>query len=46
MPHKFKQFKQTLRKISDRIHDKNLSRIKKRLKEVKKALGEKSVKGM
>ena len=40
-PHRFKNFKQSLRKISELLHNKKLQEITKRIKEIKRALGEK-----
>jgi len=44
LPHKFKQFKQSLRKICDILHEKKIKKLEKRLKEIREALGEKSEK--
>lgn len=40
-PHRFKNFKQSLRKVSELLHGKRMHEIAKRIKEIKHALGEK-----
>lgn len=44
MPHKFPQFKQSLKKIGEMMHNKNLDKLKKELSDLKSKMGEKSQK--
>ena len=44
LPHKFQQFKQVLRRISETLYNKKVKKLSQRIKEIKQALGEKSEK--